>query len=269
MNYLTFGSPRNNKNKHMNTETEITGKQFVEASWKEKVQIGRAVSVIPAVGCFAFIRSDMGYRLGKPAYYGCLFILLCIMAAAGHQLAKPYPCALVIYGAIMLGLGLYQRKLRWDDFGRGRKLHSFYPGLSVLERCHLPLPAFLAKNRRLYRFGDPALVAIAALILGLACHLLGLFLLFSSACVAIFEQDLFLKIVSREWDLRDSLISSEVSQKVVEMIEAGESEEAQQQVQKDAGIPTGIDGSLKNQLLIRKQRKVAPDNLAAQEVARV
>jgi hypothetical protein len=245
----------------MNTETEVTENQFVKASWKEKVQIGRALSVVPAVGCFAFIRSDMGGRLGRPSYYVCLFILLCIMAATGHQLAKPYPCVLVIYGAIMLGLGLYNRKLRWDDFCSGRKLHSFYPGLSVLERCHLPLPAFLKVNRRLYRYGDPALVAIAALILGLACHLLGLFLLFSAACVAIFEQDLFLKIVSREWDLRDSLISSEVSQKVVEMIEAGESEEAQQQVQKDAGIPTGIDISLKNKL-ISKKRKVAPDNLA-------
>jgi hypothetical protein len=40
-------------------------------------------------------------------------------------------------------------------------------------------------------------------------------------------------------------------------------------IAKAAGIPTGIDGSLRNQLQIRKQRKVAPDNLATQQVARI
>jgi hypothetical protein len=247
---------------------EITEKGFVEASWKEKTGMGRAASVIPAVGCFAFIRTDMGYRLVKPIYFWCLAALLCAMAAVCHRLAEPFPCVLVIYAMIMVGLGLRQRIQRWNQLSRGRKQHTFCPGESVLARLRLPLPAFMKKNRRLYRYGDPALVVIAALVLGMLCHLLGLWLLFCAACVAVFEGDLFLKIVNRDLDLMDNTISAEVSQKVLEMIEAGESEEAQEQVKKDAGIPTGIDGSLKNKI-ISKKRKASPDNLATQEVARI
>src|SRR5580704_15003580 len=134
----------------MNNETEITEKRFVEGSWKEKTGMGRAAAVIPAVGCFAFIRTDMGYRLVKPIYFYCLAALLCVMAAVGHRLAEPFPCVLVIFAVIMVGLGLRQRIQRWNQLSSGRKQHTFCPGESVLEHLHLPLPAFLKKNRRLY-----------------------------------------------------------------------------------------------------------------------
>ena len=171
---------------------------------------------------------------------------------------------MVAYALAMLGLGLWQRWQRWKELCNGERWHTFSPGISYLET--LPWPPIMKSHRRVNRFIDPAAVAIAGLIIGLALsHGLGIWIMFSAFFLYVFEQDLYEKQLNHDLDTLDGLFASEVQAEVVKHFEQGETaEQRQQTLEVTAGIPTGLAPDIHKQVELRraKQRKPAPDNLA-------
>jgi hypothetical protein len=254
----------------MNTQND-TGpeKSYLNMSWQERFEFTRAVSAIPALMCMVFLRLNLGYRIIKIHWLVLIGGSMCILPAVAPQLVRPHGWVFVLVGVAMPIIGVVVRHRRWNELLAGRRLHTFSPGtMSLVE--FLPLPGLFKVNRRVYRILDPLAVAIFGLILFPLSHGMTVLSIFCASGLAVFEDSVWRAIVKRDMDLHDAYIASQVLQEVMEMSAAGESEEAQQKVLMEVGLPTGTDARLKKQIQIRKAKapKAAPDNLAAQEAAR-
>lgn len=232
-------------------------------SWNQRFQFIRLASFIPALMAMIFTREKLGYRLIKMNVLIGLSIILLIVPELWPQIVKPFGFVMDIYAIALPGIGFVQRQKRWYSLCRGVRYFTYSMGFSFLEK--LPLHVFFRKNRRVQRFLDPFVVVCAGLLIGILLnHLLGVMIALSGVGLFIFENDLFERIVNRDLDLMDNFTASEVSMQVVKMFEAGESQEAIEEVSKNAGeVSTGIAPDIKRQIQMRKAKRLnAPDNLA-------
>jgi len=234
--------------------------KFEELPWLEKINIIRALSLFPAITVMVFIRRKIGFRLMKPPVLVVLAIIMIVVAQVLPIAAAPFGALLTIYALAMLALGLFQRRLRWNELCRGERWHTYSPGISILE--FLPLPGFLKANRRVNRFLDPALVAIVGLILSAMSHGLGVWIMFSAFFLYVFEQDLYEKQLGRDLDILDGLVSAEVQEETVKLFEGKQPESIQRPLAETAGIPTGLAPDIHQQIQLRRAKRPAPpDNL--------
>ncbi len=238
--------------------------KFEDMTWWDRINVIRTLSLFPAITVMVFIRRKLGFRMMKPTWLVTLTIIMLTVTAVAHQVAEPFAVLMVAYALAMLGLGLWQRWQRWKELCNGERWHTFSPGISYLET--LPWPPFMKSHRRVNRFVDPAVVLIAGLIIGLLLsHGLGIWIMFSSFFLYVFEQDLYEKQLNHDLDTLDGLFAAEVQAEVVKHFEGGQAaEERQQTIEETAGIPTGLAPDIHKQVELRraKQRKPAPDNLA-------
>jgi hypothetical protein len=241
-----------------------SNQKFEDMTWWDRINVIRTLSLFPAITVMVFIRRKLGFRMMKPTWLVVMTIIMLTIPAVAHQVAEPFAVLMVAYALAMLGLGLWQRWQRWKELCNGERWHTFSPGISYLE--NLPWPPFMKSHRRVNRFIDPAAVAIAGLIIGLALsHGLGIWIIFSAFFLYVFEQDLYEKQLNHDLDTLDGLFASEVQAEVVKHFEQGETaEQRQQTLEETAGIPTGLAPDIHKQVELRraKQRKPAPDNLA-------
>src|SRR5580698_8796750 len=231
------------------------------SSWNQRFQFIRIASFIPALMGMIFTREKLGYRLIKMNVLISISIILLIVPELWPQIVKPFGFVLDIYAIALSGIGFVQRQRRWHALCQGIRYFTYSTGFSFLEK--LPLHGFFRKNRRVQKFLDPFVLACAGLLIGILLnHLLGIVIAFSALGLFIFENDLYERMLNRDLDLMDNFFASEVSMQVVEMFEAGESQEAIDQVSKNAGeFSTGIAPDIKRQIQIRKAKRLnAPDN---------
>lgn len=250
---------------------EITGKRFVDGSWEERWQIGQRVAEIPTILCMWLIRTAGGYRSIKPVWFVVQAIIMCILPVAVPKAVKPCGSVMVVYGLVSLGMALLRRHRAWKSLCQGIRRFTFSPGFSWIERIPR-LHSYFLRERRVQRFLDPLAILIIGIPFGLLCHLMGLWFLISAACLAVWESDLYRRMIDRDLNILDSFFTSEVQADVAKMFEEGASQEKLDQVVKDAGdVSTGMAPDIQRQIQIRKAkaRKSAPDNLATQQVARI
>jgi len=257
----------------MNNETEITEKRFVEGSWADKLQMGRIMSQIPATLCMWLIRTKEGFRIIKPAWFVIQAIIMCILPVVVPQAVKPCGSVMVVYGLVSLGVALWIRHRRWSELCQGKRHFTYSPGISLLEKIKW-MPAYFLGERRVQRFLDPLVILLIGIPSGLLCHALGLWFFVSAVCLAVWEGDLYRRIIDNLMNAMDAFFTSEVQAEVAKRFEAGASQKEIDQIVRDAGeVSTGIAPDIQRQLQILKirkaNRKPAPDNLATQQVARI
>lgn len=238
---------------------------------REKVQIVRMLALFPALSVLVFIRARVGLRLLKANWLFGLTAILLAGALAVHSAFKPFPAIAVIYPLAMLTCGLVQRHRRWRELVAGKRWHTFSPGCGYL--ALLRLPNWFSSHRRTERFGEPAAVALVALVVGIfLSHGLGVWLGLSAFALMVWECDAYEKALNRELDMLDSLFSSEVQAELVEIYDGAQmADQPPPTVIQTAGIPTGMSQDIAKQIALRraKQRKAAPNNLAAASPARL
>lgn len=227
----------------------------------EKAKIIQALSLFPAITVMVYIRHNLGFRMMKPIWLVIMTVIILVVSAVAGNVAKPFTSLFVIYALAMLGLGLYQRYLRWGDLAKGVRWHTYSPGLSYLEM--LPIPTFFLVKRRLYRFLDPLVCAIAGLLLALLSRALGAWVLFSAFALYIYEQALYEKMLERDLDMLDGLVAAEVQSETAKHFDGPQADQKPKTLEETAGIPTGVAPDIHRQVELRKaKRAAAPDNLA-------
>jgi hypothetical protein len=236
---------------------------FENKSLFEKAKIIQALALFPAITVMVFIRTRLGFRMMKPIWLVIMTAIILVMSAVAGSVAKPFATLFVIYALAMLGLGLYQRYLRWGDLAKGVRWHTYSPGESHLEM--LPIPEFFLVKRRIYRFLDPLACALAGLLLALLSRALGAWVVFSAFALYIYEQALYERMLEQDLDMLDGLVAAEIQVETAKHFEGTQADQKQMQLEETAGIPTGVAPDIHKQVELRKaKRAAAPDNLVTE-----
>ena len=147
----------------------------------------------------------------------------------------------------------------------GVRWHTFCVGISYLEL--IPWPPIIASHRRVYRYIEPvACFLVGLLVSGIISRPLGIWIMFSSLALSVFEQTLFEKHLERDLDILDGLISAEVQGETAKFFDGPQPGEKQRTLEDTAGIPTGVAPDIHRQVEIRRAKlaKAPPDNLVAE-----
>jgi hypothetical protein len=224
-----------------------------QTSLTDKMKIVQTLAVFPAITLMVFIRQKIGFRMLKPSRLIAVAIFIMFIdglcSTFGHQTGMLF----TEFPWVMLGFGFYQRHRRWKELGRGELLHTQSPGISYLER--LPLPQFLLEQRRIYRFVEPLLCFIAAMIIGVfISRPLAQWIAFSSFALFIFEQTLYEKALEHELEELDGLITAEVKAKIAEHYSGTQTDQEQLTLEQSAGLPSGVSKDIQKQIQLRRAR---------------
>jgi hypothetical protein len=201
-------------------------------------------------------RKDVGYRLLSPAALGGTALILYSLEAIGNvHLSVPFAGrigaahtsdALSNLALLVLGVGAWQRRARWNDLLKGRKWHTFSYGVSRLE--FLPI-----RRDLIYRFVDPAVGILTGLCLRkLGFSGLGLWIAFSGFCLHVAEQYRYGRQMEHDLDTLDSQVESEVTADTAAHFEG---EDNARSLGETGGIPTGADAGL--EAIIARRKKSA------------
>ena len=237
-----------------------------EKSFFEKMEIMRTLCYFPALTLMVFIRRKVGYRTMKTSGLIVMAIIMMIYASLAHSYSHESSAPLTIFALVMLGAAIVQRSLRWRELCQGVRWHTYSVGISYFELVPWPpVLSFMRGYRRIYRFLDPLACVIVGLIVMSLSTSLGIWIVFSSIALRIFEEDLFEKALARDLDILDGLISSEIQVESVKHFDGPQPDQKALALEDTAGIPTGVAPDIHKQVSIRKAKLVkAPDNLVAE-----
>jgi hypothetical protein len=250
----------------MTTPETGGNKRFIDdMTWVERVNLIRTLSLFPAITVMVILRRRLGFRMMKPTWLVVMAVIMLVASVAAPSFMHPFAFAMPIYAIVMLGLGLWHRRQRWNELCRGERWHTYSPGVSYFES--LPLPPVLRSDRRINRWLDPAAVlVVGALVAALLSQGLGVWIMLSAFFLYVFENDIYEKQLNQDLDTLDGLFASEVQSEVVERFAGGKVADAiPQPLEETGGIPTGLAPDIAKQVAVRRaKRKPAPDNLAAE-----
>lgn len=216
----------------------------------QKIEMMRAAAMLPALTVMVILRRNLGYRFLNPAYLFGMAFALVVVSALAQQSRNPE--GLLIFAAIMLVAGLVERFKRWRETHRGVRKHSYYIGDSYLEFKWLP--AFMRRHRRVERFLDPLVCFIFGVLLLALSRALGMWLIFSSFCLRVFEDAVFRRQLDRELDTLDGMIASEDQVEIVERYSVSV-EIRRRQKSDSGGIPTGLSPDIQRKIEQRRRRE--------------
>jgi hypothetical protein len=204
----------------------------------------------PALTAIVLLRRDVGFRLLHPLKL--IAVAIALMAIASQVRsgdANTRPMDLFLFAWVFLAVASYQRFTRWREWRRNVRQHSFFVGTSPFDFKWLP--RFCRRNRRVARFVDPLVCAAVGVALFPVSRVLGLYLAFSGFCLRAYEYMIYERELSRDLDLLDSMVRSEVQAETVEQFEPTPGAPAQS----DGAIPTGLGMDTKAH---QKRRRAQP-----------
>jgi hypothetical protein len=204
----------------------------------------------PALTCMIWLRPGIGYRLLHPLKLfivtGLLFSIA-VLAAEGHSDARPMDLA--VFAMLTFVIGLVHRIRRWRDLNNGLTQLSVDIGSSPFNFQWLP--RFARRNRRCARYVDPLFIAGIGVALLPFSRALAMWLLFSGACLRMFEHSVFQRQRNRDLDLVDSIMLTEDQARTVEIYEQIRSAS---NGQPDQGLPSGLGSDIEAQIKRRKAK---------------
>ncbi len=240
-------------------------------SWQQKVEFVQGLMLFPALTVMVFLRRKVGFRQLKPTRLIGMTVLLCFFAyLSGNAPAMPFGIAppapttggigLTIYAVAMLAWGLFQRRQRWIDLTKKNvRWHTRTTGLSYFE--FLPFSTYIV-----HRYIDPLVCFIVGALVSLISHPLGLWLMFSAAALAIYEQAIYERALERDLDVLDGLFESEVQAETVKIYTEGTGgnppSDKPLSLEETGGIPTGLAPDIKKQIARRQKRAPLSDTPA-------
>jgi hypothetical protein len=202
----------------------------------------------PAMTVMVFLRRDIGYRLLSPVPMIVMTSILMLVAAIiPPDNPDAHPEWLFWFAMISLFLATCQRTKRWREFKKGVLQHTYYIGTSPFD--YRWLPQFCRRFRRMARFADPFFCIFAGLVLLPESTALGFWLMIAGAALRIFEDVVFQKELNRDFDILDSVITSEVHSNTVETFDDSAPNTPQSSTN---AIPTGLAPDIEAH--IRKRR---------------
>lgn len=228
----------------------MQGQQQRTTTLAEKMDIVTGLALFPAMTIMVFLRRKLGYRFLSPIRYQVMVLL--IWALAGFSIVSGNTAsvlALSLFGLVVLILASVERYLRWRDIKQGVSWHTYSRGISWFS--FLPLRETTVK-----RFIDPAAAAIIGLLLSFLFPWLGYYIIFSAACLFIFESADYQRSINLMLDQLDSLVESEIVSGNVAYY-AGDGAATERPLEQTAGIPTGTDPDLAAAIERRRARMQA------------
>lgn len=190
----------------------------------------------PAMTVMVFLRRDIGYRLLSPLPMIVMTgILMLVAAIIPPDKPGAHPEWLFWFAMLSLFLSSCQRTKRWREFKKGVLQHTYYIGTSPFD--YRWLPQFCRRFRRMARFADPFFCIFAGLVLLPESTVLGFWLMIAGAALRIFEDVVFQKELNRDFDILDSVITSEVHSNTVETFDDSAPHTPQPS---SNAIPTGL-----------------------------
>ena len=213
----------------------------------QKMEFTASLALFPAMTVMVFLYRKLGYRFLSPVKLLIMAILLiAVGAVSGMQL--PF----TIFALVMLILGLIERRYRWTDLTMGIPWHTYSRGVPLLS--FIPI-----RESWIRRFVNPAIVAIAGIIILLFFRWLGLYIVLSAVCLLIFEGYDYDRNLNRQLDMMDRLVESEFVNEDTTFFMDG-SQPRERPVEETAGIPTGVSPDLAAAIARRQagRRQVPP-----------
>lgn len=203
--------------------------------------IAKWLTQFPALTLMVMLRRDMGYRLlnigALTAVFGLLFVVT-LLATPDNESANTTP--LLIFAVIGYVNAIVQKIRRWRELRRGNISHSYYLGSSPFDFKWLP--AFMRRNRRMARVGDPIISALIGLALYPFSHALSVWIVFSAFCLRAYEHQIFHRERNRAFDFDDSIIEAEI------VIEEQNPTSSASQHHPSSGIPSGLGDDIKSKI---------------------
>ncbi|HEV2693077.1 MAG TPA: hypothetical protein VG347_09310 [Verrucomicrobiae bacterium] len=200
---------------------------------------------LPALSVAVMLRKDIG---GRMLHRGYITGVSAVMYLLGLSVSpRDGQVGLCMYAIVVFVAGMTYAIKRWWEFNRGKKQHSCYIGTSPFEFRWLP--AFFKINRRMARFGDPVFAVLCGALVIPFSGALGLWLMFSGACLITVEAAAHRRQRDREIEMVDGLVYSEYQGRTVERFEQAPTKQQQQQ---DA-IATGLDDDIARKIRQKKQ----------------
>ena len=219
----------------------------------QKMDIIAVLASFPALTVMVFLRRKLGYRFIDMMKIQVTVLLLWGLSAFSAVANPRAGAAFFLFSLAVLAFAYVGRWLRWRDIKNGIAWHTYSRGVSWINYI-IPLRETTVK-----RFLDPLIVAVIGLVLSFVFSWFGYFLVFSAACLFIFEAWDYDKAVNRMLDVLDSQVESEVVSANVEYFEQG-GQANERPVEQTAGIPTGVAPDLAAAIARRQAR---PSQLAS------
>lgn len=232
------------------------------------MKIVQWLSFFPALTLMVFTRQRLGFRVLKPTnLIGITMVIWFIQGICGmnilflHQVGGVFSA----FPWIFLTMGFWQRRARWKELLAGQCWHSYSSGISFLEKIPF-MPAYFKDQRRLYRWGEPALLFLLSMGVGiLLSQGLARWMALSAIAMAIYEQTAYDRQLERDLDILDSLVASEVQSSTVQHFTEPQAGEQVLSLDQTAGVvSTGAAYDIKKQierLRAKRAKTPAADNI--------
>ena len=217
-------------------------------SMMEKLNRWEWLIWLPALSIACLSRKDIGFRLLHRGYISGVTAIMFILAMFAPT--KQDAVALMFWATLVFIMGFWNLFKRWREFNRGVKQHSYFLGNSNWNKPWMP--AFIRRNRKIERFGEPCLFFLAAATLLLPFSApLGLWVMFSTICLMSIEAKTWTNWRRAQMDMVDGLVHSEFQGETVEKFEQAPAKKQQS----SSAIATGLDDDIARKIQQKKQNQ--------------
>ena len=229
----------------MNTKTQNTGQA---APWNVKIMAMQFVCDKIASTVTLFTRYKQGMRqVSVPWTCGIAGFLMTFGWIFTAFSKRDLGGAFELYPVVLVATAFWKRRKRFAELCRGELLHTYSPGTSYLER--LPLPAFLLNFRVLYRFVEPALTIILAMLTGeFISQPLGRWVFVAAICIFISEHAAYERLLDDHLTDMDLLIEADHRKMRMANLETGTQTAVSPTTEEVAEISSGVSSDLFKQI---------------------
>lgn len=221
--------------------------QQSQMTWKQKMDLTKAIFCLPSLSVIVFLRSRIGYRLLDAGWYVAVAFLVYLIGVFNYDERQPHPYVMQWYAVAIVVMGAFHRAVAWVQLRRGTQPHSYSTGLSWLG--YRILPKWLRKGGAPNWLFDPALTFTAALIIHEQfSHALGVWLLIAGGSTLFLEMVLSANAAQRDMDVADGLIMAGEQSQTVKRWKGSEASTSDQ----SRPISTGIGDDLAAKIRARR-----------------
>lgn len=246
---------------------EEIAKEYFMMSAKQRLNFVMYLTSVPALTLHIFLRRKLGFRFLNPNKFVTMGALLSFLSLFSTKIptygiiaTKESTNLIVVFSAVMVLLGVWQRRARWQELKNGIFWHSYSEGISIL--CGI-MPKI--SQDTVNRFVDPiASMMVGFLLISGGESFLGKYIVLAGFCLFHYEQALNNLRIEEMLDKMDGICDAEAHSKEIEYFSQPNINPLTDHltIEESLGIPTGIAPDIQAHIKRRQSRQLPPDNLA-------